>query len=305
MVDLNDVVVFVKVAQFESISKAARSLGVSISTVSRRLSLLESAVGTSLVRRNTRRITLTPQGREYFNQCQQPLTVIQEAERVLSQAQRRPEGILSLTVPVILSQDCFLDFLSRFSKQQTAIRIDLFITNQFLDLVADNIDIAIRFGELRDSRAVASRLGRYIRYVVASPEYLKGRSLPTQPEDLKAHNCVMLNAKSNESDWDLLSGRKKVRLRVAGSIASRDCRSVTGFVFRGHGIGLLPSTYCEEALAKGDLVRLLSRWTSPEIEPGSVRAPFLSRITAIISNTKVALPATTTLGLIESVLQRS
>jgi DNA-binding transcriptional LysR family regulator len=265
MVDLNDVVVYVKVAQFESISKAARSLGVSISTVSRRLSLLESGLGTSLVRRNTRRITLTPQGREYFNQCQQPLTVIQEAERVLSQAQRRPEGILRLTVPVILSQNCFLDFLSRFSKQHTAILIDLFITNQFLDLVADNIDIAIRFGELRDSRAVASRLGKCIRYVVASPEYLKGRSLPTQPEDLKAHNCVMLSAKSNEADWDLLSGRKKVRLRVAGSIASRDCRSVTGFVFRGHGIGLLPSTYCEEALAKGDLVRLLPRWTSPEI----------------------------------------
>jgi DNA-binding transcriptional LysR family regulator len=265
MADLNDVLVFAKVAQFESISKAARSLGMSVSTVSRRLSFLESALGVSLVRRSTRRVTLTPQGREYFNQCQQPLTIIQEAERVLTQAQRKPEGILRVSVPVILSQDSFLDFLSRFAKQHPGIRVDLFITNLFVDLVADNIDLAIRFGELRDSRVVASKLGKCIRYVVATREYLKGRKPPSEPAELKSHDCVMLNAKNNETDWDLLSGRKKVRVRVSGPMASRDCKSVTDFVFRGHGVGLLPSTYCEQGLARGDLVRLLPRWTSPQI----------------------------------------
>ena len=159
MADLNDVQMFVTVARFESISKAARSLGMSVSTVSRRLAILESALGVSLVRRTTRRVTLTPQGREYFNQCQQPLTVIQDAERVLTQAQRKPEGILRVSVPMILSQSSFLDFLSRFSRQHAGIRIDLFITNLFVDLAADNIDIAIRFGELRDSRLVATKLG--------------------------------------------------------------------------------------------------------------------------------------------------
>ena len=265
MADLNDILVFVKVAQFESISKAARSLGMSISTVSRRLSVLESALGAALVRRNTRRVTLTPQGREYFNQCQQPLTAIQEAERVLSQAQRRPEGILRLTIPMIVGRDSFLEFLSRFSKQHAGIRIDLVISNQFLDLVGDNIDLAIRFGELRESRLVATRLGKWIRYVVAAPEYLQGRKLPAEPNDLKSHDCVVLNAQNNEADWDLFSGRRKARVRVSGAMASHDCRSVTGFVLRGHGIGLLPSKDCAEALASGELVRLLPRWTSPEI----------------------------------------
>ncbi len=265
MADLNDILIFVKVAQFESISKAARSLGMSISTVSRRLSLLESSLGVSLVRRSTRRVTLTPQGREYFSQCDQPLTLIQEAERVLTQAQRRPEGILRLTVPMVLSQDSFLEFLSRFSKQHAGIRIDLVISNHYLDLLADNIDLAIRFGELQESRLVASKLGEWIRYIVASPEYLAGRKLPLVPDDLKSHECVLLNAKNNEAEWDLLSGRKRVRVRVAGTMASHDCRTVAGFVTRGHGVGLLPSKDCEEALSRGDLVRLLPRWTSPEI----------------------------------------
>src|SRR6266851_2367703 len=218
MANLDDVLIFVKVAQFESISRAARSLGMPISTVSRRLSVLESKLGVSLLRRTTRRVTLTAQGREYFTQCREPLT-----------------------------------------------RIDLFITNLFLDLVAENIDVAIRFGELEDSSVVATRIGKSIRYVVAAAEYLKGRKLPVEPADLKLHDCVMFNARNNETDWDLVSGRKKASIRVSGPISSRDFNSVSTFVYRGHGIGLLPSTYCDEALASGALIRLLPKWASPQI----------------------------------------
>lgn len=265
MTDLKDVLIFIKVAQFKSFSKAARSLGIPVSTVSRRLAGLESTLGVSLVRRNTRRMNLTPQGREFFSQCQEPLTFIEEATKLLTQGQRKPEGILRISVPMILSQDYFLDFLSRFAKQHSGIQIDLFITNLFLDLVADDVDIAIRFGELQDSSVVASRVGKCISYVVATREYLKGRKPPSEPEELKAHECVMLNAKNNETDWDLVSGRKKVRVRVSGPLSSRDCNSLTGFVFRGHGVGLLPSTYCDQGLARGELVRLLPRWTSPQL----------------------------------------
>jgi DNA-binding transcriptional LysR family regulator len=236
-----------------------------ISTVSRRLSVLESKLGVSLLRRTTRRVSLTGQGREYFNQCREPLTLLEEAERVLTLGQRTPEGMLRITVPVILGQEPFLDFLSGFLKTQPRIRIDLFITNLFLDLVAENIDVAIRFGELEDSSVVATRIGKSIRYVVAAAEYLKGRKLPVEPTDLKLHDCVMLNARNNETDWDLVYGRKKARIRVSGPISSRDFNSVSTFVYRGHGIGLLPSTYCDEALASGALIRLLPKWASPQI----------------------------------------
>jgi len=270
MQHLDNILVFVKVAEFESISKAARALDMPISTVSRRLSVLESELGVSLVRRTTRRVILTPQGRDYLNHCIEPLTKLQEAEQVLTQTQEKLEGTLAISVPMILSQDSFMDFLSKFSKEHLGIRMDLYITNAYLNLVAENIDVAIRFGHLVDSSVVAVRLGKSVRYVVSTVDYLKGRKIPTEPEELKAYECVMFNAKNYESDWDLICGRRKVRVDVKGSVSSRDCQSAAAFVLRGHGVGLLETAYCDRPLARGDLVRLLPRWTSTEIPVSAV-----------------------------------
>ena len=192
MANLDDVLIFVKVAQFESISRAARSLGMPISTVSRQLSMLESALGVSLLRRTTRRVTLTAQGREYFTQCRDPMTLLDEAERALTLGRQTPEGMLRISVPVILGQTPFLNFLSEFLKTHARIRIDLFITNTFLDLVAENLGVAIRFGEMKDSSVVATRIGKSIRYVVAAPQYLKGRNPPVEPAaDLKLNGMTV------------------------------------------------------------------------------------------------------------------
>jgi DNA-binding transcriptional LysR family regulator len=265
MGDLNNILIFVKVAQFESITRAARSLGMTISMVSRRLSVLESELGVALVKRSTRRVTLTAQGRDYLSECQEPLNHLQEAERVLTQTQKKPEGLLRITIPVILSQEPFLDFISAFLKDHARIRVELLVTNVFLDLIADNVDVALRSGELQDSSVVARRLGKTVFYVVAAPEYLKARTLPAEPADLKSHDCVMFNAKNNERDWNLISGSRKVRVHVSGPVSSRDINSATAFVHRSHGIGLLPSTYCDEAIAKGKLIRLLPKWVSSPI----------------------------------------
>jgi len=265
MQHLDNVLVFVKVAEFESISKAARALDMPISTVSRKLRALESDLGVTLVRRTTRRVILTSQGWDSFNPCIEPLTKLEQAEHVLTQTQRKLEGTLAISVPMILSQGPFMDFLSRFSKEHSGIRIDLYITNAYLNLVAENIDVAVRFGQLQDSSVVAVKIGKSVRYVVAAEEYLKGRKLPTEPEELKAYDCVMFNARNYEADWDLVSGRKKVRVHVSGPVSSRDCQSAAAFVLRGHGIGLLETAYSDPALARGDLVRLLPRWTSLDI----------------------------------------
>jgi DNA-binding transcriptional LysR family regulator len=265
MVELDGIRIFVKVAEFESITRAARSLGTSISTVSRRLSVLESELGVSLLRRTTRRISLTAQGRDYLNQCREPLSLLQEAERVLIQRQRKVEGLLRITVPVTLGRDPFLEFLSRFQKTNPRIHINLFITNLFLDLVAENLDVAIRFGDPRDSSLVARRLGKTAFHLAASPEYLKARPVPAEPAELELHECVMLNAKNNETDWELVNGRRKVRVHVRGTVSSRDHLSLSTFVYRGHGIGLLPAAQYEEAVAAGRLLRILPGWSSPEI----------------------------------------
>jgi DNA-binding transcriptional LysR family regulator len=155
--------------------------------------------------------------------------------------------------------------MSSFLKTYPHIRVDLFITNIFLDLIVENIDVAIRFGELQDSSLIAQRIGKSVRYVVAAPEHLHGRRPPTRPEDLREHQSVILQGRNNEVDWHLVSGKKSIKLRVSGPVAARDFQAASAFTYRGHGIGLLPSTYCDAPIASGELVRLLPDWSSPEI----------------------------------------
>jgi DNA-binding transcriptional LysR family regulator len=265
MADLNDIAIFVKVAQFESFSRAALSLSMPISTVSRRMSELERELGVTLLQRTTRRLTLTTQGQAYFQQCAEPLNMLSDAERVLTHSQKKPEGTLKITVPVILREHVFLDFISEFMHTYPGIKIDLFISNEFVDLVAQNIDMGIRFGDLEDSTLVAKKLGVTVRYLVATPGYLSERQIPVLPEDLTTHQCVLMNGKNNEAQWDLERGRKKVSLRVSGNVSSRDFNSVSYFTHRGHGIGLLPFNYCNELIDSGELVRILPEWASPKI----------------------------------------
>ena len=265
MADLNDIAVFVKVAQFMSFSRAARALGMPVSTVSRKVASLENQLGVTLMQRTTRKLSLTAQGRAYYNQCSEPLSNLFDAESALTQTQKKPEGLLKISVPVIMGQKPFYEFISALLKKYPRVHVDLFITNLFVDLVADNIDVAIRFGELRDSTIIAKRIGRIVRYLVASPDYLKGRTAPAKPEDLTNHQCVLLNGRNNEAEWHLVNDRKSVKLHVSGPVSSRDFQSVSAFTHKGHGIGLLPSNYCEEEIRRRDLVRILPEWSSPEI----------------------------------------
>lgn len=263
--DLNDIAVFVRVVQLESFSRAARALGMPVSTVSRKVTTLEERLGVTLLQRTTRKLNLTAQGRAYFDQCSEPLSHLYDAERVITQAQNRPEGLLRVSGPVMLEQDPFYNFLSAFLTSYPGIHVDLHFTNEFLDLIADNIDVAIRFGDLRDSSLVAQRLGRSVRYLVASPDYVARHDLPTRPEQLSQYPCVMINGRNNEADWHLVKGRREVTVRVSGPVAAHDFHIVTAFALRGHGIALLPSGYADTRLTTGDLVRVLPDWSSPQV----------------------------------------
>jgi DNA-binding transcriptional LysR family regulator len=265
LIDLNDIAVFVRVAQFESFSRAARALGMPVSTVSRKVIALEEHLGVTLLQRTTRKLNLTSQGRAYFDRCSEPLNHLFDAEQAITQLQKKPEGTLRISGPVFLGQEPFYAFMSSFLKDHPGIRADVFLTNAYLDLIAENIDIAIRFGRLQDSSLVAQLLGRSVRYLVASPEYLRGRAVPLRPKDLAEHQCVLLNGRNNEAEWHLVSGRRSVQLRVAGPVAARDFHAVSAFTNRGHGIGFLPYNYCEERITRGELVRILPEWSSPEI----------------------------------------
>jgi DNA-binding transcriptional LysR family regulator len=265
LADLNDIAVFVRVAQFESFSRAARALGMPVSTVSRKVTALEERLGVTLLQRTTRKLSLTAQGRAYFDQCSEPLSHLYDAERVITETQKKPEGVLRISGPVMLEQESFYAFVSAFLKDYPQIQVDLYFTNAFVDLIAENVDIAIRFGELRDSSLVAQRVGRSVRQLVVSADYARNHKLPSRPDELSQHPCVMINARNNEAEWQLVSGRKTARVHVSGPVAARDFHVVSAFALHGHGIALLPSSYCEPHIASGKLVRVLPDWSSPEI----------------------------------------
>ena len=188
-----------------------------------------------------------------------------DAERALTQIQRKPEGLLRVSVPVTIGQESFYEFISSFLRTYPRIQIDLFVTNAFVDLIAENVDVALRYGELRDSTLVAQRIGKSVRYLVCTPDYLGGRNPPSKPHDLREHQCVLLNGRNNEAEWELVSGRKSIRVHVSGPVSARDHHAVSAFTYRGHGIGFLPSTFCDARIARGELIRLLREWSSPEI----------------------------------------
>ncbi len=263
--DLNDVAVFVRVAQFESFSRAARALGMPVSTVSRKVTALEEHLGVTLIQRTTRKLSLTSQGRTYFDLCSEPLNHMLDAEQAITQVQKKPEGTLRISGPVLLGQESFYEFMSSFLKDQPRIRADLFLTNTYLDLIAENVDVAIRYGQLRDSSLVAQLLGRSVRYLVASPAYLKSHTTPSRPQDLADHQCVVLNGRNNEAEWHLVSGRRSAKVHVTGPVSARDFHAVSAFTNQGHGIGFLPYNYCDDRIARGELVRVLPEWSSPEI----------------------------------------
>ncbi|MBD9640767.1 LysR family transcriptional regulator [Ensifer sp. ENS07] len=265
MVDLNDIAVFAAVAQFESFSRAARSLGMPVSTVSRKVTALEEQLGVTLIQRTTRKLSLTAQGRAYYAECGEPLKQLRDAERVLSEAQRRPEGLLRVTVPMTLGQPPFFDFLSAFLKTYPEIEVDLLVTNMSMDLVAENIDVAVRFGDLRDSSLVAQRLGRSTHFLVAAPGYLDKHGTPSRPEDLSGHRCVLVNARGNEAEWHLVKGGEAASLRVTGAVSVHDIQSASAMTERGHGIGRLPPIFCDSLLASGKLLRVLPGWSAPDV----------------------------------------
>jgi DNA-binding transcriptional LysR family regulator len=262
MQDMNEVLVFARVAQLGSFSKASKALGMPVSTVSRKVSDLEARLGVILMQRTTRKLNLTNAGLRFFEQCAFHLQGIEEAETLLTQGQAQPEGLLRVTVPVAMGQTAFVDFVSDFLKQYPKVRLDLILTNKHVDLIAENIDVAIRFGRLKDSSIVAKRLGTSRRLLAAAPEYLEKRPAPKQPRDLQSHDCVLFHGASEESEWELVNERSKVRVKVSGVVSGTDFNTVSELTLRGLGIALLPQAFSVNAINEKRLVRVLPKWGS-------------------------------------------
>jgi len=263
-VDLDGIAVFVKVVQVGSFSQAAKLLNMPNSTVSAKVAALEKRLGVTLVQRTTRRLHLTEAGEGYFRRCMTALEELHAAESELESERSETKGVLRLTAPVELGRSALPPVLDVLMKRHPAIKIDLIITNRLVDLVAENIDVAVRAGPLKDSGLIAKRfvLGQFGLW--ASPSYLKNNSVPRNPDELKEHDCLRF-APFTGRKLQLTNGRERAQIALAGRITADDFEALRALAVLGWGIALLPSFLCAEEAKERKLVSVLPNWRGDSV----------------------------------------
>jgi DNA-binding transcriptional LysR family regulator len=263
-VDLDGIAVFVKVVQAGSFSQAAKLLNMPNSTVSAKVAALEKRLGVTLLQRTTRRLHLTEAGEGYFRRCMTALEELQTAENELAIERSETKGVLRLTAPVELGRSALPPVLDVLMKRHPAIKIDLIITNRLVDLVAENIDVAVRAGPLKDSGLIAKRfvLGQFGLW--ASPSYLKNNSVPRNPDELKEHDCLRF-APFTGRKLQLTNGRERAQIALAGRITADDFEALRALAVLGWGIALLPSFLCAEEAKERKLVSVLPNWRGDSV----------------------------------------
>lgn len=240
-IDLNQVALFVRVVETESFTRAAEALGLPKSSVSRAVSRLEEHLGVRLLQRTTRRLNLTDAGRAYFEEAQRALSGLADAASAAVDAGKEPRGVVRVTAPVDIGVILLTDIVARFVAKYPLIHIELHLSSNIVDLVAEGIDLAVRPGRLSDSNLVARRVGCADLGLFAAPEYLARKGTPKKLDELAAHDCVLFRGRDGRAQWKLEgpSGERKVEVR--GPLSVDDMLSVRQAVEAGIGIGLLPT----------------------------------------------------------------
>ena len=202
-----------------SLSAAARQLGMPLANVSRKVAALESHLGTRLLHRTTRQLSLTEAGGAYVAACRRILDEIGEAERTATGEYTTPKGELTITAPVVFGRLHIVPVVAAFLAQYPEIEIKLVLTDRVMHLMDEQVDVAVRIGELPDSSFVATRVGTVRRVVCASPAYLARHGTPATPGDLAAHACVSFEVLESRRAWDFGTGRSRQSVPVHSRLA--------------------------------------------------------------------------------------
>ncbi|HET9450226.1 MAG TPA: LysR family transcriptional regulator [Aggregicoccus sp.] len=260
---LDDMRLFTEVVA-AGITGAAQRLGLRKSTVSRRLAALEARLGVRLLERSTRRLRLTELGRGYHAQC---LRLVDEARAVneaLSEARGTPQGTLRVATFSLLGE-LLTPVVAEFLLRHPQVRVELSLAQSHVDLLSEEYDVALRTGPLPDSSLVARRLGSVRTGYYASPAYLGRRPAPRTPDELDAHECVLLAQAGTEEVWFFTGPRRPRTVPVQGRLRVPSVRAGHAAVRAGLGLVQLPTSLVAEDLRAGVLVPVLEKLTPPGI----------------------------------------
>jgi LysR family transcriptional regulator, regulator for bpeEF and oprC len=268
MQDLRTLAIFVKVAERRSFVRAATDLGITQSGVSNAISRLEQQLGTRLLARTTRRVSLTEHGAAYFERCRQALAELEEAELVLKDSQLEPSGNLRIDTSVSFGRLKMVPLLGPFQAQYPHIKLRVTFTDRYIDLIEEGIDVCVRLGQLYDSSLIARRLTGAQFRVVGSPRYFAKFGKPKRLDDLTEHNCLAFTFRETRlaRDWHFLQEGVEKTLPPKGNISFSDGAAVCDAACAGYGLAQLQDYFVDSAIAQGKLVSVLDRF-KPNIEP--------------------------------------
>ena len=267
MDDINDFRLFARVVEAGSLSAAARLLDSSPAAMSRRLGALETRLGVRLATRTSRRFDLTVEGAAFHERVLAILSAIEEAELEVSASARVPHGLLCVGAPSELGRKRIAPLLLEFSERYPHVEVRLVLSDIGLDVVDDNLDVALRIGLPPDTGVIARKLLASRRVVCAAPAYLARHGWPDTPESLGQHDCIRLVRGQRTFDrWVFVEDGRPREVQVHGTLSSGSGEVVHDWVLQGRGIALKAQWDIASDLADGSLVECLSQFHCDAIE---------------------------------------
>lgn len=244
---------FVRVVQTRSFTRVAEEFNTKQPTISKWIAGLEQHLGARLLNRNTRKIEITQVGEKYFKSCQFILNELDHAEAEVKQTEASPSGHIKLSTPLVFGKKYIVPEVSAFMESHQGFTFEIEFTDRQVDIIEENIDLALRVGELESSSLIAKRLTSFKRLLVASPTYLKTHGTPKNPGDLINYDCIT----HSRDDWHFYRGQSKKSVAVQSCVQTNSVEALTEMALESVGIALLPEWMVTEHLAGGRLVQLL------------------------------------------------
>ena len=270
--DLNDTLIFVKVVEHGSFIGAAKSLRLPKTSVSRKVQELETRLGAQLLHRTTRKLGLTEAGNVYYEHCQRIARELDEAESAVGQLQEGPRGWLRFTAPYSVGIDKIAPLLGEFHARHPEVRVEMVLSNEPLDLIDKEIDLALRIGALPDSTFVARKLAVLRTQVYASDAYVERHGEPLHPDDLQHHRALHVQKVRGTGNptWRLGDGEHSSDYAIDPILIANDPAALKGALLCGEGLMLAGDVMVKPYAERGLVRRVLAGWTGPQYDVNAV-----------------------------------
>jgi DNA-binding transcriptional LysR family regulator len=277
-------VIFARVIQRRSFTRAARELDTSTSAVSKRVARLEARLGASLLTRTTRHVVPTEAGLALYERCLRILREVEDAELLVADLHGAPRGLLRMSAPVYFGELHIAPLIAALTLRHPELRVELSLSDRFVDIANEGFDLAVRIGSLSGATLNVRKLVRDPIVACAAPAYLERRGIPKRPQELLEHDCLRYTLATHKGRWRFHDEHgEALYVPVMGPLDSDHSGALREAAIAGLGIVYLPQFYLAEALKRAKLVRVLSEYAPPPIDiqavyPAQQRLPPKTRV---------------------------